>query len=1147
MSDAPGVLTLGLSSGDSLSLTRVPDEAFTSLPMKSTLAVDEGLAYVLMPARRVGFWTLGFETAIDQVFVARTGRVVQVIEARAAGEGELAGPTTDVSLVLELAAGAARRLGILPGAILSARDEVDLFDASADPGFIVIVQSDRAGWFLACEFRRRGYRIAHVHHTQHLDEVGEDQFDVELVYDDDLDEVLPTLTTLGPSLVLAGSELGVNPADYLSEALGLPTNGTLRSVARRDKAGMVDALRARGIPVMRQLRSRSWKRILRWMERHQLREIVIKPVRSAGTDRVSRARNADEVERAVRAIIGVTNRLGLREVEVVAQERLFGPEIYLNTVSRAGRHAITEIWLETKRAGRDGGAPDTSLAPFAYDTFQLLPGDDVLAGYLRTWLVRVLDALGLAWGPAHTELILTAEGPRLIDFGARLDGVLLPSLNEECIGKSPVQITADAYLDPAAWEAWAATPYRLLQRATMVVIDNPCAGILRNDSGLRNIAWLPTFHALRPRWGVGETVPATRDAFSYHAIITLRDPDLAAVERDHALIRALEAADLLLDVTAAASPATAPGAPLQAHSPYRLRPPLPNSDPRVLAGWGRALSAFGWTTIGDPQTGLVGYLRDELDGPLLWLPRQAKTLPLIALERLRCATLARRIIVELHPDTRVIPLVGADVVVSQSWDSEIEAALDVIGLTPTMHAQAPAMLEYALAEVGDPEVVVTSFSGSAADHAVVVESAFRAVGAGASARWPAALAANLIGDVPCALAIVRADAAIVGAAFGLVHGGVLHVPVASAFEADDLRRLALTLGATFGLPVIAPGTGVSRAPGGVMVALPPALRWKRPDWAQHLSDVEGLRDAAGLPIESRSAPLEADVAARFATREHPLATWGGATLGQALGRAPVWARTAMLYREAPGEAPHGVVPHARRIDLAALEAVADKLGLLWVGWEPPPTGGEIIANDGHIHRIDWSDPARALHDAAGLGLYPVRARWTHRKTHVLDLHDDLPSDSDQRVCVVPAAALGASEWRRIEALDNAHTPTQTMFAHARTAARGLVLGMGRDVVCVLAEGADGLDGYALSLLHDRVAWCLFGNVRVDGSVSPTTIGNLLRSCLMRHARIAGCDLIDMHGTWDPRFPEERQSWRDLPGDPDAHPVLYPPTLARFRS
>ncbi len=1181
MSAAPdrprATVSLVLPDGCAHPFLWVPEEDFTAPPATPTLdGAELGLAYVFAGPRRVAFWTLGFTAPVDQVFVAPTGRVTQVFEARPPDDATLRGPASDVVLVLELAAHRARTLGLLPGAILStpAGSEPAIFDPAADPGFIAIVMSDRAGWFLACELRARGYRIAHVHNTVHHAEVDEDEFDLELVYEDP-DGVLPRLRELGPCLVLAGSELGVNAADYLAEALDLPGNGTLHSVARRDKAGMVDALAAARIPVMRQLRTRSARRILRWMQRRALGEVVIKPVHSAGTDRVTIARSASDVRAAVRAIVGARNRLGLPEHEVVAQERLVGPELYLNSVSRAGRHVVTEIWRETKRSA-PAGPPGTPPAPFAYDTFELCPGDDVLAGYLTRWLERVLDALGVTWGPAHTELILTDEGPRLIDFGARLDGVLLPSLNEECIGRSPVQLTADAYLDAPAFLAFAAEPYRLRAHALMVVVDNPAAGVLRDDTTLRELhARLPTFHALRPRWGIGEVVPATRDAFSYHAIVTLRDPDPDAVRRDYRTIRQLESARLLLDVTPA-PPDTAP---------QPATTPSPPPDPRATDAWGEALEAFGWTTVRDEESGLVGRRSAELDGVLLWVPRQERPLELAALERLRLETDARRVVVELQPGAIILPLVGAPLQLS-AWDSEIAATLDAYGLTPTMHAQAPDHLELLAASAfgtsheDSPEPELTPLD---ATPLADLERVFTEVGAAAVARWPVALAASWAGHgLPGALAVLRdADDGIAAAALGLLHDGAAHVPIALGYRPADLTRLAVALARAWQVDLVAPGTGISRLPGGTRLPLPPALRWRRPRWATYLADLELVRDAVGGP-PAPSPHHAPELVRRFAAREHPLATWGGAAIGQALGRMPLWSRTAMLFREVAGDAPHAALPHARTIDLASLAALARAHELLWVGWEPPPDGGEVIAHDGTLHRLDWRDPPLTLHRAAALGLFPVRARWTHRKTFVLDLagsEDEVmhrleprrrtalraalhaaaedPS-AHPRVTITPAAELRAADWRRLEAIDDAfleHTQTsaehaddldRTAAPHPRRAARALALGLGPEVVCATCEDDAGLTSYILCLLHDRVAWTLLGTTHPRARDQSPQL--LLRWALIRHARARGCDLMDLYGAWDERHPDEHPSWRGFSRHKEllhACPVYYPPTLALF--
>jgi hypothetical protein len=59
-------------------------------------------------------------------------------------------------------------------------------------------------------------------------------------------------------------------------------------------------------------------------------------------------------------------------------------------------------------------------------------------------LYRCLDALGIAHGPTHAEVMMLADGPCLVEVGARFHGVgatwVLPA--NECIGYNQVKITS---------------------------------------------------------------------------------------------------------------------------------------------------------------------------------------------------------------------------------------------------------------------------------------------------------------------------------------------------------------------------------------------------------------------------------------------------------------------------------------------------------------------------------------------------------------------------------------------------------------------------------------------------------------------------------------------------------------------------------
>ena len=53
------------------------------------------------------------------------------------------------------------------------------------------------------------------------------------------------------------------------------------------------------------------------------------------------------------------------------------------------------------------------------------------------YALGALDALGWRWGPAHTELKMTEDGPRLVEVNAgRFNGIDFKSIVDVCVGAS---------------------------------------------------------------------------------------------------------------------------------------------------------------------------------------------------------------------------------------------------------------------------------------------------------------------------------------------------------------------------------------------------------------------------------------------------------------------------------------------------------------------------------------------------------------------------------------------------------------------------------------------------------------------------------------------------------------------------------------
>jgi biotin carboxylase len=55
---------------------------------------------------------------------------------------------------------------------------------------------------------------------------------------------------------------------------------------------------------------------------------------------------------------------------------------------------------------------------------------------VERYVLALLDAVGFDWGATHIELMLTREGPRLIEINPRLVGARMPRLVSHALGRS---------------------------------------------------------------------------------------------------------------------------------------------------------------------------------------------------------------------------------------------------------------------------------------------------------------------------------------------------------------------------------------------------------------------------------------------------------------------------------------------------------------------------------------------------------------------------------------------------------------------------------------------------------------------------------------------------------------------------------------
>ncbi|MFI7013105.1 ATP-grasp domain-containing protein [Streptomyces sp. NPDC050164] len=337
----------------------------------------------------------------------------------------------------------------------------------------------------------------------------------------------------GVTHVIAGQEAGVELADQLSAELGTPGNGMSRPTARRNKYEMALALRDAGLAHAAGMVSTDADEIIAWAEETVGYPVILKPVASSSTDNVVACSSPEQVRAVHQRIMASTDRHGMPNTTVLAQEFLEGDEYFVNTVSREGRHHTVEVWRYFKIRLSGGN--------IIYDYNEPLSPDDPVAKELESYTHQVLDALEVHNAAAHTEVMLTSRGPVLVESAARMGGGQVLEINNRCFGTNQVELLALSVAQPDEFDRLPTTAYQLLQHHRFVHLINPREhGVIPSHEAMAAIRALPSHVFTVMRHAEGQSLSRTIDVATQPGYVFLISEDPAQIRADYQKLREIE-------------------------------------------------------------------------------------------------------------------------------------------------------------------------------------------------------------------------------------------------------------------------------------------------------------------------------------------------------------------------------------------------------------------------------------------------------------------------------------------------------------------------------------------------------------------------------------------------------------------------------
>lgn len=213
-------------------------------------------------------------------------------------------------------------------------------------------------------------------------------------------------------IMTIGTDMPMRAIAKATSELGLPGISYDTAIKATDKGEMIKALKDYAV-------ASPWYYIVENKEKlHTIAKkltypCIIKPTDNAGGRGVILVNRAKELKDAYKY-----SEAQSQDGTVIIEEYMEGQEVSVEVVCIDGEAHILAITDKLTT-----GPP--YFVEIGHSQQSMLPGEDLVK--IRKLTEQAVSAIGIKNGPAHVEIMLTSEGPKIIELGARMGGGFIAS------------------------------------------------------------------------------------------------------------------------------------------------------------------------------------------------------------------------------------------------------------------------------------------------------------------------------------------------------------------------------------------------------------------------------------------------------------------------------------------------------------------------------------------------------------------------------------------------------------------------------------------------------------------------------------------------------------------------------------------------